>query len=128
MDERRAIRDLDRERMGLQTQEKKLVAEIKKAFGVLDAEWKARFHYSPAKARAYAEAEKERAEIAVIDTDETAADVASVSATPGAVAAPAPAAMPASAAHAPVLAAPSGDPDARMTPAVRRLLREHGIV
>src|SRR6478736_3548810 len=43
-------------------------------------------------------------------------------------AAPAPAAQaPAPATVAPAAVAATGDPDARMTPAVRRLLREHGL-
>jgi pyruvate/2-oxoglutarate dehydrogenase complex dihydrolipoamide acyltransferase (E2) component len=53
-----------------------------------------------------------------------AADPAPVAADP-APAAPAPAA--AAPAIAPAAIASTGDPDARMTPAVRRLLREHGL-
>jgi 2-oxoisovalerate dehydrogenase E2 component (dihydrolipoyl transacylase) len=76
------------------------------------------------------------AEIAVIETaDEGPADVAAAAASrpvataPGPVPALAPA--PAPAAGVPVLAADQvpvvGDANARMTPAVRRLLREHGL-
>ncbi len=50
---------------------------------------------------------------------------------PGPASAPAPAAAapatPVPAAVAPAAVAATGDPDARMTPAVRRLLREHGL-
>jgi 2-oxoisovalerate dehydrogenase E2 component (dihydrolipoyl transacylase) len=84
------------------------------------------------------------AEIAVIDTaDDEGGAVASGAAESGqAAAAPAPApAIPMAGTPAPAAAAPSrmivstppsavdevGDPNARMTPAVRRLLREHGL-
>ena len=71
------------------------------------------------------------AEIAEIETSD--ADAAPAAAAPAAAAAPtAPPAPPAPNAPAAVGPAPStlpksGDPDARMTPAVRRLLREHGL-
>jgi len=56
-----------------------------------------------------------------------AAQASAASAPAPAAPSPAPAA-PAAAAPAPSVAAPTpGDPDARMTPAVRRLLREHGL-
>jgi pyruvate/2-oxoglutarate dehydrogenase complex dihydrolipoamide acyltransferase (E2) component len=53
-----------------------------------------------------------------------AAPAAATTATPAAATASAPAAQAASTATAPV---ETGDPDARMTPAVRRLLREHAL-
>ena len=82
------------------------------------------------------------AEIAVIDTIDDAADApaadAAAPAAPEAPAAPAPApgvaahvmaAAPAmgTAAHVMASSPAAGDPNARMTPAVRRLLREHGL-
>jgi 2-oxoisovalerate dehydrogenase E2 component (dihydrolipoyl transacylase) len=74
------------------------------------------------------------ADIAVIETAEEASAVVASAPSP-ATPAPAPAA-PAEPAPAPAAAAepapapdadPAGDPNARMTPAVRRLLREHGL-
>jgi 2-oxoisovalerate dehydrogenase E2 component (dihydrolipoyl transacylase) len=83
------------------------------------------------------------ADIAVIETEEEAASGALVAATPAPVSSTTPAASPASAPDAPPAVAaplaavwapvpavdpdPAGDPNARMTPAVRRLLREHGL-
>jgi pyruvate/2-oxoglutarate dehydrogenase complex dihydrolipoamide acyltransferase (E2) component len=56
----------------------------------------------------------------------SAAPVAGPAASPAAPPVAAPATRPALAAGAPMPPA-SGDPEARMTPAVRRLLREHGL-
>jgi 2-oxoisovalerate dehydrogenase E2 component (dihydrolipoyl transacylase) len=85
------------------------------------------------------------AEIAEIETSDADAGPAEAAATPlppaqAARVAPAPptappappapnaaAAAPVVAASAPAMLPESGDPDARMTPAVRRLLREHGL-
>jgi 2-oxoisovalerate dehydrogenase E2 component (dihydrolipoyl transacylase) len=86
------------------------------------------------------------AEIAVIDTaddaDGTAAEAPAAAAAPAASQAPAPTPAPSAGTPAPAAAAPAsmivstpptaaveaaGDPNARMTPAVRRLLREHGL-
>ena len=71
------------------------------------------------------------ADIAVIDTDDEI-EATGVAPDAAAIAAPAIAAPivdAAAAAQAPVSAddEPAGDPNARMTPAVRRLLREHGL-
>ena len=67
-------------------------------------------------------------ESAPADTERAAA--AAPASAPAAPAAPTPAAAPAPAAQAAptaTAAASTGDPDARMTPAVRRLLREHAL-
>ncbi len=76
------------------------------------------------------------AEIAIIDTADDAADATEPAPAPATVAAPvaaatAPAALTAAPTTVPDPAATAsavlGDPNARMTPAVRRLLREHGL-
>ena len=70
------------------------------------------------------------ADIAVIETEEEAASgTFAATHAPMTPAAPAPSPLPArSAAQAePAAPEPGGDPNARMTPAVRRLLREHGL-
>jgi 2-oxoisovalerate dehydrogenase E2 component (dihydrolipoyl transacylase) len=79
------------------------------------------------------------AEIAIIDTGDESEAPAATSAAPAETPAPAtaaPANGPAESDERPERAAPlapaatlatTGDPDARMTPAVRRLLREHGL-
>ena len=66
------------------------------------------------------------ADIAVIDTDD---EIEATGVAPDAAAIAAPIVDAAAAAQAPVSAddEPAGDPNARMTPAVRRLLREHGL-
>lgn len=76
---------------------------------------------TPAEAAAAATASAEPAPAAgPAGSDESPAPSAPASAAPASAPAPAPA-------LAPAAIAATGDPDARMTPAVRRLLREHGL-
>lgn len=84
---------------------------------------------APAEAPATAQAPAAAPATGPAGSDESPAPTAPAPAAPAAPtpAAPAPTAPAPAPALAPAAIAATGDPDARMTPAVRRLLREHGL-